>query len=50
MKKLLFIGLLLSQIFVNQQVFAQEELLSYLKAVKKRYDVTVRQERIENKL
>ena len=33
-----------------QQVFAQEELLSYLNAVKKRYDVTVRQDRIENKL
>ncbi len=31
-----------------QQLFAQEELSSYLAAIKKRYDVTVRKERIEN--
>ena len=32
-----------------QQLFAQEELSSYLAAIKQRYDVTVRKERIENK-
>jgi len=31
-----------------QQLFAQEELSSYLAAIKQRYDVTVRKERIEN--
>ncbi len=32
-----------------QQLYAQEELSSYLAAIKQRYDVTVRKERIENK-
>jgi len=32
-----------------QQLFAQEELSSYLTAIKQRSDVTVRKERIENK-
>ena len=32
-----------------QQIFAQEELSSYLTAIKQRSDVTVRKERIENK-